>query len=213
MGNVPNQASDVEDHNRANLCVASASQVDVITKELNMLRQNRDCNRISAVRIVNNTRYPLHYKNAGDSSGFFFSYIADTFGGPGRTIGAGGAGGFCHTKKSDTACGSVGYVSFTIRAEGLNYVVCLGFCTCFSGANQAGIQIRMTDGVRNSLGAVKGHGVDPSGAVLDIGQLVAMSYTARTPVTEFSEQTTIFTIKCEYNNEKWSDYTFTISDL
>ena len=48
-------------------------------------------------------------------------------------------GGISHSKKSDAATGSVGFVSFTVPTPGRNYVVCNGFSTPYSGSSAAGI--------------------------------------------------------------------------
>jgi hypothetical protein len=215
MGNVPNRASDTGDfkNQKGNLYVAQWQNFETIKSALHYFRRERDCNRQSSVLLRNQTRYSLEHRASGDYSGFFFSDPVDAFQGPGRTIAPGAAGGLAHTKKSDSACGSVGYISFGIRTEGRTYVVCCGFSTAYSGANSAGIQIRMTDGPADQLGRIEGHGVDPTGSVGDINQLVSMQWAGRDAWTFLTECGTFLKVEVQFTNASWADFCFTVSEL
>ena len=102
-------AREVQGYDRK-LLYNEKGDLDTVIAHLKFLSKARNCNRLSRVIIVNQSRYPLHYKNQGQSSGFFFSDVRDAFGNGTDVIAAKtGVGGFLSTKTSDTARGASGY--------------------------------------------------------------------------------------------------------
>ncbi|CAF1457582.1 unnamed protein product, partial [Didymodactylos carnosus] len=152
-----------------------------------LLTNARNCNLISCIIIKNESQYALQYKNHGGYSGFFFTDAIDAFH---NEIGAlidgmliktiipkeDAVGGILHTKESDAACGSSGYISLVIATEAKNYIVCCGFNTSYSGRNLAEIEIRAEDGVTDEKCCITGHGIDPTGNVTDINGLITKTY-------------------------------------
>ena len=53
-----------------------------------------------------------------------------------------GVGGIFHSKITDTACSSSGYVAFMIPTEGLKYVALCGWNSSYRGACSAAVEIR-----------------------------------------------------------------------
>ncbi|KAJ3358976.1 hypothetical protein GGF32_009841 [Allomyces javanicus] len=158
----------------------------------------RGCNRLSQVTIENRSAYPLRLSKSGSYSGFFWTPLSQAFGNHYdgyEEIPPGWSGGFVHTKTSDAACGSVGYVSVTIpNMDGGDYVACLGFSTSYSGTNSAGIELR-------DFG---------EGDVTNINNLVVQKYHAGQSKTTHSKEMGKLTVLCTFTNESWSDFHYVV---
>jgi hypothetical protein len=184
--------------------------LQTVKNSLNKVNKDRDCNRTSRVIITNNSGFPLHLKNQGDSSGYFLTDVKWAFANGDRELFNGYHGGINHSKKSDSACGSVGYVSVSIQLPGRTHTLCFGFDTHYSGRNHAGIQIRSSSGVTDGNGDVKGHGVDATGAVTDIDQLCDTEFTGSGDCI-FEETSPYFKIRCTFTNDNQAEYHFVVT--
>jgi hypothetical protein len=155
-GPLHSKASEISSdiHKPANLCQSGSKAFDIVLNELTILNSNRfrteTGNRTSRIIIQNISSYPLIYKDAGSYSGYFFSDAIQAFQTVSTVAGIKeentiaaktGVGGIFHTKQSDTACSSAGYISFTVPVKGKNYVVYVGFSSSYRGKCCAGIQI------------------------------------------------------------------------
>lgn len=206
-------ARQVESHNPRNLCLKGTNAYERVSKELQLLSNARNCNRMTHVIIKNQSQYPLVYKNHGTYSGYFFSDAQAAFQYENSTICAqDGVGGFLVTKTSGTACGASGYISFTVPTEGKNYIVCCGFDTGYSSTSGAGIEIRGEDGVTDEMGRITGHGIDPAGNVTDICALVTKTHhsTHNSRFHEFHETCRAFKVYCCFTNESWGEFIFSV---
>lgn len=155
-GPLHSKASEISTdvHRPANLCQSGLEALEIVRAELDILNANRfrteTGNRTSRIIIQNLSSYPLIYKDEGVYSGYFFSDAIQAFQAVSTVDGIkeentitakGGIGGIFHTKQSDTACSSAGYISFTVPTKGKSYVVYIGFSSSYRGACSAGIQI------------------------------------------------------------------------
>jgi hypothetical protein len=210
-GNTPSTASGVSGFSSSDLNSDSTTKVQAT---LEHLAYWRGCNRQALVIIENQYGAPLQYKAANYTSGYFFSNIYDAFTGTNKTIEPSRCGGIAHTKSSDSACGAVGYISFTVATGGKNYVVCCGYCCPYSGSTSAGIEIRAEDGVTDGQGRITGHGVDATGAVIDSNALVQKQYHqhAKDPERDSTtnESCTPFKVECLFNNKSYAKFHFKV---
>jgi hypothetical protein len=143
---------------------------DVVVKNIKYESFMRDANRNCLVFITNQSSYALHYKAINSSEGQFFHDVSSqTFRGPKFTIEPGYTGGFLLSKWFGGVHGAWGYVSFSIKTEGKNYVVVFSFGQPSGAARRTrvGLEIRSESGILDAKGNVAGHGVDPTGAVTD----------------------------------------------
>ena len=76
-------------------------------------------------------------------------------------------GAIFHTKRSDSACGSSGYISIDIKVNERTYTVYCGFNTPYSGTNHSGVKILLSDGYSDEKGKLL-HGTDNTEVVTDI---------------------------------------------
>lgn len=223
-GPIHSKARDVEDHDPTMLCHKNE---ETVMKELDLLKNNRfrteAGNRTSRIMIRNYSRYPLVYKAQGDTSGFFFSDACDAFKETyifnnksyNDCLPPNYYGGVFHTKQSDTACGSVGYISFTVPTEGKDYVVVIGFCNPYSGRSSVGVQIRGADGVTDKSGNITCHGINPTGSVLDLEALISMHphTTMNNSFHKCEESCSKFKVIAQFENISWSRFYFDICNV
>ena len=227
-GPVHSLAKNVESHNFKYLCQNGSDALEKVKRELEILRSNRfrtkPGNRISKGIIINESKYPLVYLTCGSSSGYYFSDADQAFQGSLEFLGnryenaitpGTGVGGFMHTKYTDTATCSCGYVSFMVPTEGKNYVVAFGFSNAYYRRSSVGIQIRGEDGVTDDCGRIKGHGVSATGTVTNMIELMDMvmheSYNSGWQTyTEFCR---CFKVHCRFTNNSWGEFELKISNI
>lgn len=207
MGGIASHAIAVKDYTPSDY--TNVEDYRELQDRLDKLAANRDVNRLSKVLLINSMSFfRLEYKTTGSSSGYFFSNAVDAFNNDQQIL-PGRSGGFIHTKKCDTACGSVGYISVIIKAYDKTYTVCCGFATSYSGKNKSGVQIRLRDGESNEK-----YGVDAHGVVFDIHQLINMNeHNGHKGEQTYSESTESIKVRVEFENENKSFYRFVFEDL
>lgn len=220
MGAIHSKASDVKDHDFKLLCHI---REETVTNELKHLNSNRfrteTGNPTSRIIINNQSGYPLVYKAHGNTSGYFFSDAPHAFQKTYKIndklydncLPPNYYGGVFHTKKSDTACGSVGYISFTVPTEDNDYVVVIGFCNPYIGRSSIGVQIRGAD----EYGNITFHGISPTGSVINLESLISMHpHTTMNASFHICEEScSKFKVTARFENVMWSRFYFDITNV
>jgi len=208
MGSTYSNSQDTKSYNPQDY---NGSDLERVKSAVNDLANFRNCNRVSKVFIVNKTAWDLTYLTSGSDSGYAFNPVVHAF--DSGVIQQGKYGGFLHTKRSDSACGSVGYFSVRIQPFNRSYTVCCGFGTVYSGKNRSGVQIRASDGALDTFGRLTGHGVDATGCVTDIDKLTKMNFVNDfQSTTSYIEFSAFFCVNVSFDNACYGSYTFTFEE-
>ncbi len=169
--------------------------------------------RESRIIIKNESCFPLKLKNEGAKTGYFYTKAADAFLGADHTIAPGAAGGIFYASTNNfMPFGTKGYITLDIETPGRNYVTVCAFGTGCWIDNAARIEIRAGEGAQDELGRIFGHGVDATGRVTDMGDLLADSDRSTGVTTSFFESCRMFKVSCEFESDVHAEFIFTFQN-
>jgi hypothetical protein len=183
----------------------SSGDYDTVHKSLNDQIFNHVNFRISKVIIQNETNFDLEFCNHGSKTGVFdrMKEIPDVIK-PNECM------GYLH---QGYEVDSLGYVSYKVSHINRTYTLVFGFKTGYKERNCAGIEIRMSDGQTDELGKIGGHGVDATGGVISIDQLVYNGFDLQDNLSnkKFSEESAILKVHCSFRNQTNTMFTFKVT--